>query len=59
MSAQQQDWTRLMLRLPPDMKAFLAAEAARNGSSQNSEIVRAIRERMGRMQDTKPAPQPD
>lgn len=55
MTGQQQDWTRLMLRLPPDMKAFLATEAARNGSSQNSEIVRAIRERMGRIQDAKPA----
>jgi hypothetical protein len=36
----------LRLRLPPDAKAFLKAEAEENSSSQNSEVVRAIRERM-------------
>lgn len=40
---------KLMLRLPDDAKAFIAREAERNGSSQNSEIVRAIRERMDRV----------
>lgn len=44
----QRDWPKLMLRLPPDFKAFIEHEAARNGSSQNSEIVRCIRERMDR-----------
>lgn len=34
------------LRLPADAKAFIEAEARENASSQNSEIVRAIRERM-------------
>jgi hypothetical protein len=34
------------LRLPPDAKAFIEAEARENASSQNSEIVRSIRERM-------------
>lgn len=34
------------LRLPQDVKAFIKAQAARNGSSQNSEIVRCIRDRM-------------
>lgn len=34
------------LRLPADAKAFIEAEAKENASSQNSEIVRAIRERM-------------
>jgi predicted HicB family RNase H-like nuclease len=38
----------LQLRLPPDLKAFVAQEAERNGSSQNSEIIRAVRERMER-----------
>lgn len=38
----------LQLRLPEDLKAWLAAEAARNGASQNSEVIRAIRERMDR-----------
>lgn len=40
--------TRLQLRLPTDLKAWLAGEALRNGASQNSEIIRSIRERMER-----------
>lgn len=36
------------LRVPADVKAWLAAQAARNGSSQNSEIIRAIRDAMDR-----------
>lgn len=38
----------LQLRLPTDLKTWLKAEAEKNGASQNSEIVRAIRERMDR-----------
>jgi hypothetical protein len=38
----------MQLRLPPDAKAFIVAQAQENASSQNSEIVRAIRERMKR-----------
>lgn len=38
------------LRLPVDVKRFVEAEAEKNGSSQNSEIIRAVRERMGRVQ---------
>lgn len=34
------------LRLPEDVKTWLEREARRNLSSQNSEIVRAIRWRM-------------
>lgn len=34
------------LRLPPDAKAYIEAEARENASSQNSEIVRAIRAAM-------------
>lgn len=33
----------LQLRLPDDLKAWLKAEADRNGSSQNSEVIRALR----------------
>ena len=33
----------LQLRLPDDLKAWLKAEAERNGSSQNSEVIRALR----------------
>jgi hypothetical protein len=38
----------LQLRLPQDLKDWIAAQASSNASSQNSEIVRAIRERMER-----------
>jgi hypothetical protein len=33
----------MQLRLPPDLKAWLEGEADRNGASQNSEVIRAIR----------------
>lgn len=45
----QADWPRFMLRLPPDLKQWVDAEAKRNGASQNSEVIRCIRERMDRM----------
>lgn len=38
----------LQLRLPPDLKAWLKAEADKNGASQNSEVIRAIRAAMDR-----------
>lgn len=41
---------KLMVRLPHDVKAWLSAQAERNQSSQNSEVIRAIRERMTREQ---------
>lgn len=34
------------VRLPPDLKLWLVKQANKNGSSQNSEVIRAIRERM-------------
>lgn len=36
------------LRLPDDLKKWLENQSAKNGSSQNSEVVRALRERMDR-----------
>lgn len=36
-------------RMPEELKTFLADQADRYGSSQNSEVVRAIRERMDRL----------
>lgn len=39
---------RLIVRLPPELKQWLAEETIKNFSSQSSEIVRAIRERMDR-----------
>jgi len=38
----------MQLRLPPDLKVWLKAEADRNGASQNSEVIRAIRAAMQR-----------
>lgn len=43
---KKEDAERLMVRLPRDVKAWLLQEAARNGASQNSEIIRSIRARM-------------
>lgn len=43
---------KFVVRLPADAKAFIAAQAARNSSSQNSEIVRCIRDRMEKMAAT-------
>ncbi|WP_280113770.1 Arc family DNA-binding protein [Aliihoeflea sp. 2WW] len=34
------------MRLPADVKSFIEVESRENGSSQNSEIVRAIRSAM-------------
>lgn len=42
----QLGWPRFMLRLPPDLKRWVDAEAERNGASINSEIIRSVRERM-------------
>jgi hypothetical protein len=36
----------MQLRLPSDVKAWLEREAARNLRSQNSEIIRSLRDRM-------------
>lgn len=41
----------MQLRLPADLKEWIAAQAAANASSQNSEIIRAIRERMERTEE--------
>ena len=42
------DLPKLVVRLPEDAKGWLRDEARRNASSQNSEVVRAVRERMAR-----------
>lgn len=41
----------LQLRLPPNLKAWLKAEAEKNGASQNSEVIRALRAAMARTED--------
>jgi Arc/MetJ-type ribon-helix-helix transcriptional regulator len=43
---------QIALRLPQDLKDWVEEEARRNGSSQNSEVVRALRERMERASRT-------
>ncbi|WP_080354729.1 Arc family DNA-binding protein [Stenotrophomonas maltophilia] len=40
---------QIALRLPADLKEWVSAEAQRNASSQNSEIIRALRERQERL----------
>jgi hypothetical protein len=37
---------RVLVRLPKELKVWIQGEAARNGASQNSEIIRSIRARM-------------
>lgn len=45
---------QVAIRLPVDVKNWLEAQAAVNASSQTSEIVRAIRERMSRTETDSP-----
>lgn len=39
---------QVKVRLPADVKHWLIEEAAKNSNSQNSEVVRSIRERVDR-----------
>ncbi len=43
---RKQETKGLLVRLPRDIKAWLESEAAYNGASQNSEIIRSLRARM-------------
>jgi predicted HicB family RNase H-like nuclease len=52
MRGEQHDWPKFMARIPPDLKVWLAQQAEKYGTSQNSEIVRAIRERADRTNET-------
>jgi hypothetical protein len=42
----QPEVVKKLVSLPPDVKQWLEREARRNLSSANSEIVRALRDRM-------------
>jgi hypothetical protein len=44
----KRDLSVLQVRLPADVKVWLEEQAERNLSSQNSEIIRSVRERMER-----------
>jgi Arc/MetJ-type ribon-helix-helix transcriptional regulator len=37
---------KVIVRVPADVKAWLAEQAERNSSSQTSEVVRALRDKM-------------
>lgn len=41
---------QVAIRFPAEVKAWLAQQARLNGSSQNSEVIRAVRERMERVE---------
>jgi predicted HicB family RNase H-like nuclease len=45
---KNRDRAEMVVRMPQDVKAWLETEAARTGASQNSEIVRSLRDRMER-----------
>jgi Arc/MetJ-type ribon-helix-helix transcriptional regulator len=38
------------IRFPEDVKRFIDEQAELNGCSRNSEVIRAIRERMNRLE---------
>ena len=40
------DAAKMVIRLPQDVKLWLEQESAKNGASQNSEIIRSVRARM-------------
>jgi hypothetical protein len=50
---------KILVRVPADVKAWLASEACRNASSQTSEVVRAIRERMEHRESLRRGPEND
>lgn len=40
----------LQLRLPTDIKVWIQDQAEKNGSSQNGEVIRAVRDRMAQVE---------
>nr|WP_201829568.1 Arc family DNA-binding protein [Microvirga zambiensis] len=48
-TAPSRDLDKLVVRLPDGFRHWLKDQADRNGSSQNSEVIRSIRERMDRV----------
>ncbi|PTQ72732.1 Arc family DNA-binding protein [Celeribacter persicus] len=44
---------QLPIRFPLDVKAWIEAQADKNGSSQNSEVIRAVRDRMAKIEEQK------
>lgn len=48
------DTKQLPIRFPADVKAWLEEQARLNGSSQNSEVIRAVRAAMARSAELQP-----
>lgn len=46
---KMKDRKPMQLRLPIDLKTWIAEQAEKNGSSLNSEVTRCIRERFERL----------
>jgi predicted HicB family RNase H-like nuclease len=44
MMKREQEAIKVLFRLPPELKKWLAEEAARNWTSANAEAIRAIRQ---------------
>jgi hypothetical protein len=42
----KQQAVKVLIRMPKDMKAWLEQQAERNWTSQNGEVIKAIRSRM-------------
>ncbi len=53
--ALESEVKQLKINIPEELKAFLVEQSRLNASSQNSEIIRAIRERMARLDETQTA----
>ena len=45
---------QLPIRFPPDVKSWIEEQAKLNGSSQNSEVIRALRAAMTRTDNLQP-----
>lgn len=48
MDTKRKNSKPMQLRLPPDLKRWLEEQAVQNSSSQNSEVIRAIRGAMAK-----------
>lgn len=51
---EQDERKQMKVRLPQDVSDFVANEARKTGASQNSEVIRALREKMDRVQKSAP-----
>jgi len=45
---KKHQWAKMLVRLPPPLKAWVVRQAENNCTSHNSEVIRCVRERMER-----------